>query len=140
MIVRKIKKDDYEQVVALLKSISETDKKFLALEPKIALIKQQIRNERHCFVAVNGDKIVGFMRESGRPEGYSLLEELVVHPEHRNQGIASEMLKYYHKIYPKTLAKTNSKNDNMINLLKRYGYSSDNPGAQRIINWTRCEK
>jgi len=83
--VRKIKNSDFEQVVELLLDLTETDKKFLALEHKISLIKQQIKKERHCYVAVSDNKIVGFMRESGRPEGYSLLEELVVHPKYRNQ-------------------------------------------------------
>lgn len=140
VIIRKIKKTDFEQVDNLITNISEIDKKFLALEPKIALIKQQIKNERHCYVVTINDKIVGFMRESGRPEGYSLLEELVVDPEHRKLGIASKMLKYYHRIYPKTLAKTNAKNDNMAKLLKCNGYAADNLDAQRIINWTRCEE
>lgn len=137
--IRKIKKSDLEQVVQLLAILSSTDKKFLALEHKIALIKQQIKNERHCFVAVSNDKIVGFLRESGRPEGYSLLEELLVHPEYRKQGIALKMLRYYHRIYPKTLAKTNAKNDDVIKLLKGNGYIAENPDAQRIINWVRCE-
>ena len=137
--VRKIKNSDYDQVITLFTQISDIDKKFLALEPKIAFIKQQIKAQRHCYVAVKGDRIIGFMRESGRPEGYSLLEELVVHPEHRMQGIAGKMLRYYHRIYSKTLAKTNAKNDGMIKLLKCNGYYADNPDAQRIVNWTRSE-
>lgn len=139
-IIKKIKKSDLEQVVELITNLSAIDKKYLALEPKISLIKQQINNERHCYVAVINEKIVGFMRESGRLEGYSLLEELVVHPAYRKQGIARKMLEYYHRIYPKTLAKTNAKNDNMIQLLKSNGYCANNPDAQRIINWTRCEE
>jgi ribosomal protein S18 acetylase RimI-like enzyme len=77
------------------------------------------------------------MRESGRPEGYSLLEEIVVHPDYRRKGIAQELLKHYHRIFSKTLAKTNAKNTGMINLLKRNGYEPENPDAQRIINWNR---
>jgi predicted TIM-barrel fold metal-dependent hydrolase len=137
--VRKIKNSDFDRVTTLFKQISDTDKKFLALKPKITLIKQQIKAQRHCYVAVKGDKITGFMRESGRPEGYSLLEELLVHPEYRRQGIAGKMLRYYHRIFSKTLAKTNAKNDGMIKLLKCNGYYADNPDAQRIVNWTRCD-
>jgi len=140
IIVRKIKKSDLEQVNNLITILCEQDRKFLALEPKMSLIRQQIRNERHCYVATSENEIVGFMRESGRPEGYSLLEELLVHPEHRRQGIAKKMLRYYHRIFPKTLAKTNAKNENIMNLLKNHRYNADNPNAQRIINWTRCDE
>jgi predicted TIM-barrel fold metal-dependent hydrolase/GNAT superfamily N-acetyltransferase len=138
--VRKIKKSDYEQIIELFANLSECDTKFLALEPKLSLIKQNIKLERHCYVAVSEDIIIGFMRESGRPGGYSLLEELVVHPERRKKGIAWKMLKYYNRIYPKTFAKTNVKNDDIIRLLKGNGYCADNPDAQRIINWTRYEE
>jgi predicted TIM-barrel fold metal-dependent hydrolase len=138
VIIRKSNKNDFDQVMALLSNLNDMDKKFLAIEPKISLIKQQIRNERHCFVACVGDRIVAFMRESGRPEGYALLEELVIHPDYRQQGIAYKMLTHFNKIYPKTLAKTNAKNEKMIKLLQRNGYRPDKLKAPRIINWTRC--
>jgi uncharacterized protein len=140
IIIRKIKKDDFKQVVEILSNLNTTDKKFLALEHKLSFIKQNIKNEIHCYIASLNGKIVGFMRESGRPEKYSLLEELVVLPEYRQHGIAKKMIKHYHRIFSKTLAKTNSKNDAIIKLLKSTGYQADNPDAKRIINWIRCEE
>jgi predicted TIM-barrel fold metal-dependent hydrolase/GNAT superfamily N-acetyltransferase len=135
--IRKAKKSDASFLGTFLESLSEEDKKFLALSPKLSHIKTVIRSENHCYVALVHNTIVGFMRESGRPEGYSLLEEIVVHPDYRRKGIARELLKHYHRIFSKTLAKTNAKNTGMITLLRRNGYEPENPDAQRIVNWSR---
>jgi predicted TIM-barrel fold metal-dependent hydrolase/ribosomal protein S18 acetylase RimI-like enzyme len=135
--VRKAKKSDASFLGTFLESLSEEDRKFLALSPKLSHIKTVIRSESHCYVALVHNIIVGFMRESGRPKGYSLLEEIVIHPDYRRKGIARELLKHYHRIFSKTLAKTNAKNTGMIALLRRNGYEPENPDAQRIINWSR---
>lgn len=135
--VRRAKKTDCEQIMTLMEQLSETDKKYLALSSKHALIRQTIRNERHCYVAYLKGEIVGFLRESGRPSGYSLLEEIVVSPMHRNKGIASILLDYYHNAFGKNMAKTNAKNSIIIYLLQKNGYVAENPDASRIINWIR---
>jgi predicted TIM-barrel fold metal-dependent hydrolase/ribosomal protein S18 acetylase RimI-like enzyme len=137
IVIRKVKKSDASSLGTFLESLSEEDRKFLALSPKLSYIKTVIRSEKHCYAALANNTIVGFMRESGRPEGYSLLEEIVVDPVYRRKGIARELLKHYHRIFSKTLAKTNAKNTGMIALLKRNGYEPENPDAQRIINWAR---
>ena len=135
--IRRIRKADSGEVFMMLNQLSETDKKYLALSSKHSLIRQQIRDERHCYVALLHGKIVGFLRESGRPEGRSLLEELVVAPACRKQGVATALLRYYHNAFTKNLAKTNAANHVMIHLLKKHGYTAENPDAPRIINWSR---
>jgi ribosomal protein S18 acetylase RimI-like enzyme len=135
--VRRVKRSDYELVISLLEQASETDKKFLALSSKYPLIRQIIRSERHCYAAFWRGKLLGFLRESGRLDGYSLLEEIIVSPNHRNRGIASTLLRYYHNCFPKTMAKTNAKNEAIIQLLRKNGYTTKNPDAPRIINWIR---
>lgn len=137
LLVRRAKKRDYDDIVSLFERIDDTDKKYLALKNKYSLIKQVIKSERHCYVATINNSIVGFMRESGRPENYSLLEEILVDPNCRGQGIASRMLKYYHNAFVKTLATTNAENKGMISLLARSGYVPNNPNAPRIIHWKR---
>ncbi|MDR0681026.1 MAG: GNAT family N-acetyltransferase [Dysgonamonadaceae bacterium] len=137
IVIREVKKSDATFLGTFLESLSEEDRKFLALSPKLSHIKTVIRSEKHCYAALVNNIIVGFMRESGRPEGYSLLEEIAVNPGCRRKGIARELLKHYHRIFSKTLAKTNAKNTGMIALLKRNGYEPENPDAQRIINWKR---
>ena len=135
--IRRAKKSDSAYLDNFFAELSEEDKKFLAFSPKISYIKTVIKSERHCYIALKHNSIVGFMRESGRPDGYSLLEELVVHPKFRKMGIARNMLDYYHRIFAKTLAKTNAKNINMMELLKHYNYQAENPNSPRIINWSR---
>ena len=135
--IRRVKKTDSVKIIKLLDSLNETDKKYLSLKNKYKLIKQIIHSEKHCYIAVFNDEIVGFMRESGRPENVSLLEEIVVSPEYRGRGISQIMIDYYHRIYKKSIAKTNSKNDAIIHLLAKNGYFALNPEAPRIIKWER---
>lgn len=135
--IRRAKKADVEPVMEMFNSISKEDQKFLAYRNKASLIRQIIRSERHSYVAMNGNRVVGFMRESGRPEGFSLLEEILVLPEYRCKGIAAKLLSYYHKAFHKNMAKTNASNYKMINILSKNGYVAENPNAPRIINWVR---
>lgn len=137
LCVRRAKKTDIESIMGIFGHISIEDKKFLAYNHKVALLKQIIRSERHCYIAVDGNKVVGFLRESGRPDGFSLLEEIVVLPEYRGRGIATKLMEYYHRAFKKNMAKTNASNQKMINMLCKYGYSSENRNAPRIINWVR---
>jgi predicted TIM-barrel fold metal-dependent hydrolase/GNAT superfamily N-acetyltransferase len=137
VIVRRVKKEDAPILGAFLEALNEEDKKFLALSTKLSHIKTVIRSGNHCYIALVQNTVAGFMRESGRPDNYSLLEEIVVHHVYRRRGIAQKLLDHYHRIFSKTLAKTNAKNSGMIALLKHNGYESENPNAQRIINWSR---
>ncbi len=137
VFVRRAKKTDVDFVMEIFNSISIEDQKFLAYSNKASLIRQIVRSERHCYVAIYENKIVGFLRESGRPEGFSLLEEIVVLPEHRGKGVATKLLKHYHRAFNKNMAKTNASNHKMISMLRRHGYSAENPDAPRIINWVR---
>lgn len=135
--IRRAKKTDTESIMSLLDALCDQDKKFLALKNKRNLIRQTIRSERHCYIAHYNGEIVGYMRESGRPNNYSLLEEIVIHPSFRGMGIAGKMIKYYHNIFSKNMAKTNAGNSTMIHLLTANGYKTENLDAPRIINWVR---
>ena len=137
IFIRRAKKTDVDPIMEMFNSLSSEDQKFLAYNNKSSLIRQIIRSERHCYVAVHGNTIVGFLRESGRPEGFSLLEEIVVLPEFRGKGIATKLLNYYHRAFHKNMAKTNASNYKMINILGKNGYVAENPDAPRIINWVR---
>lgn len=135
--VRRAKKTDVDFIMEIFNSISSEEKKFLAYNNKAPLIRQIIRSERHCYVAIYENTIVGFLRESGRAEGFSLLEEIVVHPEYRGKGIATKLLNYYHRAFHKNMTKTNASNYKMIAMLCKNSYSTENPDAPRIINWVR---
>lgn len=135
--IRRAKKADVESVMGLFDSISKEDQKYLAYSNKASLIRQIIRSERHCYIAVYDNMVVGFMRESGRPQNYSLLEEILVSPEWRGKGVATKMMNYYHRAFHKNMAKTNALNYKMMNMLRKNGYVAENPDAPRIINWVR---
>lgn len=137
--IRRAKRKDQNAIIALIDELNATDRKYLALDQKYSLIRQMIQKERHCFIAHRNGEIIGFLRESGRPEGYSMLEELIVSPRFRNMGIATMMLHYYHNAFSKNMAKTNSKNSAMIHLLTKFNYKVENPDAPRILNWIRNE-
>lgn len=137
--LEKIKRSDLEEIDNLFNKLSTKDRKFLVLDQKLPLIKKNIRDERHCFVSRLNGKVVGFIRESGRPNGFTLLEELVVDPDYRNKGIASKMIDDFNSSFPKTLAKTKANNTEINNLLKKKGYKPDNPDAKAVINWSRQE-
>ena len=135
--VRRAKKTDVESIMKMFNSISSEDQKFLAYGNKASLIRQIVRSERHCYVAMYENRIVGFLRESGRPEGYSLLEEMLVLPEYRGKGVATKLMNHYHRAFHKNMAKTNSSNHKMRNMLSKNGYIAENPNAPRIINRVR---
>ena len=135
--IRRAKKADVESVMGLFNSISKEDQKYLAYSNKASLIRQIIRSERHCYIAVYDNMVVGFMHESGRPQNYSLLEEILVSPEWRGKGVATKMMNYYHRAFHKNMAKTNALNYKMMNMLRKNGYVAENPDAPRIINWVR---
>lgn len=135
--IRRAKKADVESVMGLFNSISKEDQKYLAYSNKASLIRQIIRSERHCYIAVYDNMVVGFMRESGRPQNYSLLEEILVSPEWRGKGVATKMMNYYHRAFHKNMAKTNALNYKMMNMLRKNAYVAENPDAPRIINWVR---
>ena len=137
IFIRRAKKTDIGPIMEIFNSISSEEQKFLAYNNKSSLIRQIIRSERHCYVAVYENTIIGFLRESGRPEGFSLLEEIVVLPEYRGKGAATKLLNYYHRAFHKNMAKTNASNYKIINMLSKNGYVAENPDATRIINWVR---
>lgn len=137
VLVRRAKKTDVASIMEMFNSISSEDQKFLAYNNKASLIRQIVRSERHCYVAVHKNTVVGFLRESGRSEGFSLLEEILVFPEYRGKGVATKLLDYYHQAFHKNMAKTNASNYKMINMLSKNGYVAENPDAPRIINWIR---
>ena len=139
LIIRRVNIADYNTLNNFLFNniLSKEDIKFLAIDKKKVIIRSNIKKSIHCYVAVLNNDIVGFMRESGRENNYSILEELVVHPDYRKMNIANKMLIYYHRIFNKTLAKTNSKNFKIIRLLEKFNYYPDNINAKRIINWRR---
>ena len=122
IIVRPMEEKDINDVLDIFSDISDTDKDFLVWDYKSDDIIQEIENIEHCHVAEIDGEVVGLLIQLDWKLGYSLLDTLVVHPDYRGLGVASKMLDYYHKKFPKSTAKVEKENKTMQGLLKKYGY------------------
>lgn len=125
-----------------LPNLSVEDRKFLAFSSKIKYRsdwEKAIQKGKSCFVVEQYGRIVGYCRCYGSLKDKQMgdLWDFVVHPDFRRKGIAKELLKYLVRKYPKMIAKTDTKNSPMINLLKRFGFEIDNPESPRIFKWHR---
>lgn len=138
----KIKSDSYvtqyterykNNMENLFKSLSEQDKKFLAISNKMKIIRDCMRKEKHLFVIIKEETFVGYIRESGRNNGVSLLEELAILPEYRRKNLSKIAIDFYKYMYPSSIVKSNSNNNAINHILKNSGYKYT--GGLRILNW-----
>lgn len=133
--------DDSQAVLDILDSLDDKDKSFLAYNAKKSLIRKNIKKGKHVYIAEQDGSIVGFARESGRPENGAMLEELVVHPEHRGKGIGREFINYIQTQFPYIEMKTKSDNSAMASLADKSGFSISNKSpAGTVINWCAEKK
>lgn len=133
MQIVKYTKEHKEGLEELLKTLSKEDRYFLALDCKRDVIRMCMRKERHIFVLLKEGDLIGFLRESGRPDGYTMLEEFVIKKEYRGYGYGSLFLDFFKSNYEKAYVKTNGKNDAMNQLLKKKDYR--HVSGVRIMNW-----
>lgn len=134
--VRPYLKTDKDEFEALLASLSKTDRKLLAIDKKMSVIRDCMRNERHIYLAINDGKIVGFFRESGRSNHTFMLEEFAVFPQYRGRGFSKLMMQYYTEFFEKSSAKTLSSNVIMNHILPKFSFVP--VYGKETINWTRA--
>lgn len=139
VVVRKSNKKDIESILTLINSLNERDKDFLALwfKDKKEVLEAAVRKAEGCYVATINNDIVGFFRETPYKNGVSLLDVFVVDPKYRKRGIAKEMMRFYHRLFHKTMAKTNSKNKPMMALLVNFGYRKEKSDTPTMFYWYR---
>lgn len=122
--IRNTQKDDVPLLLELFKALPAVEKKYLALDKKMIVIRREIRAGRHVFVLDMGNGLIGaYARESGRPNKFIMLEEIVVHPEMRNRGVGSILLSWLLIKFPKVQAKTFASNDPIGGLLRKYHFN-----------------
>ncbi|MBR1420664.1 MAG: amidohydrolase family protein [Selenomonadaceae bacterium] len=117
----------------LLQNLTSQNRKFLALDEKHKIIQTCMKQCKHIFAIIHDGKFAGFMRESGRPNGTSLLEELVISPEYRGIGLSRLAIKFFKHIFPHHFAKSNSQNFAINHVLESEGYIRDD--GKRIFHW-----
>ncbi|KJS75556.1 MAG: hypothetical protein JL56_07870 [Desulfotomaculum sp. BICA1-6] len=131
-------KEDLLGIIKLFESLPAVEKKHLALNSKMDVIRREIRAGRHAYVLVTEKGIGAFARESGRPNKFIMLEEIVVHPEMRGKGLGSNLLSWLLEKYPKVLAKTFAGNEPIAGLFQKHGFKvvKTSPKGE-IMYWER---
>lgn len=71
--IRRVSKDDQNNIMQLINEVGPQERKFLALDQKLDVIRYNIRNERHMYVLENSRDIIGFIRESGRSKNGAII-------------------------------------------------------------------
>ncbi len=131
--LRRVSRDDINALTSLLEDIPSEEVKFLAIMKKHAAFRSNIRSERHIFILENSSGIIGFVRESGRPNNTAMIEEVLIHPSWRTRGLGVLLLDSMKSMFSGLLAKTFSSNKPMNNLLRKCGFSVVNGNS--ILHW-----
>lgn len=123
----------YKEILEeIINSLSEEDKKFLALKYKTSILRECVRKEKHIYLIFYENEVVGFFRESGRPNGFYLIEELAISNRYRGKHIATDVLQQCKQMFPSHIIKTNGSNFIMNGILQKLGYVGD---GKKIITW-----
>jgi hypothetical protein len=123
----------YKEILEeIINSLSEEDKKFLALKYKTSILRECVRKEKHIYLIFYENDVVGFFRESGRPKGFYLIEELAIINRYRGKHIATDVLQQCKQMFPSHIIKTNGSNFIMNGILQKLGYVGD---GKKIITW-----
>lgn len=138
--VRRACKEDTDSLLKIIQKISADERKFLAIDKKLDIIKQEVRSERHVLLLESKDEIVGFARESGRSDNGALVEEIYIKPAHRGKGYAKRLLAAFAAKFDWMEMKTYSTNTNICNLAERFGFAihKKTPRGSRLTwKWSR---
>lgn len=132
--VCKIDSSDAKLLRELFSGISAQDKSCLAFEQKKDIISRDLKTLHHYRVVKYNDVIVGYMRESGRPKGGIVLEEIYVRENYRGLGLAKILIDYAKQRFGYVQVKTLTKNHSMHALLRKCSFRMTSTGA-RITNF-----
>ena len=138
--VRRCCKSDSAALIEMVESIDDRDMKYLALRQKMPVLRQNIRDERHIFVLEDEVGLLGFARESGRPENGAVLEEIYISRERRQKGLAGLLLETVAAKFAYMEAKTFSENSAIAALFKKHNFSIERSSKNgNILYWKRTD-
>jgi len=139
--IRRISKDDRNDVMQLISELDPKERKFLAVDQKLDVIKATIRNERHIYVLENTQQIIGFIRESGRSNNGAILEELLINERFRKKGYAELLINAIANKFDYVEAKTLSDNTSVNYLNIKLGFSIVKQSESgKILNWRKVNE
>ncbi len=130
-----------------LNAIVDIDQFARISEERLRLIRKSLENES-VYVAIEQGKIVGYcvFDHSFFERGFISL--LIVHPDHRREGIGSDLVKYVEKLCEseRIFTSTNESNTPMQELLRKVGYRRSgviddlDPGDPEVFFSKKVEK
>jgi len=133
-------KEDKSELLTLISNIPSEEKKFLAIDKKINNIKRNIADQQHLFLAKKNNSIVGFIRESGRPQNGAIIEEIYIHNSARGLGIAKLLINLLKSKFDYLEAKTFSNNDKIVGLFKSLNGIVEKKSTKGSIFYWRLRK
>jgi len=124
------------QILDIIKEISDVEKHYLAIEKKMDVVRNNLKNGRNVFVLENvkGD-ILGFIRKSDRNNSGVLIEEIYIAPSYRKNGNGNLLLSSVCNLYDYAEMKTFSDNRSIVSLAERIGFKGCKSPKGTMINW-----
>ena len=144
MDIRWIRPEELPQLLALYRYLHSED--WLEDGPQARQIWEAIENMPgySIIVAEEGGELLSSctlllvpnLTHGGRP--YGLIENVVTHPDHRNQGLASACLAFAKRLAQeqncyKLMLMTGSKRESTLDFYRKAGYRSDQKTA--FVQW-----
>jgi predicted TIM-barrel fold metal-dependent hydrolase len=138
---RRGSREDREELLAMIAAVDPRERKFLALDQKMDVIRSNIRDERHIYVIENSHRLLGFARESGRPDNGALLEEIYLLEEERHKGYAHLLTRVITDKFAYVEAKTFAENRSVAALFRRLKFSVEKTSKNgNILYWKRIDE
>lgn len=139
--IRRVSREDRNRVMQLINELGPKERKFLALDQKLDVIKSNIRDERHIYVLENSQSIIGFIRESGRSKNGAIIEELLIQEKFRGKGYAELLMGAISKKFYYVEAKTLFDNTSINNLNIKMGFDiAKQSDSGKILYWRKTNE
>ena len=144
MVIREAEYEDLSRLLMLYTYLHEN-----AMPPindEIQELWSNIINDanHHIIIGVEDDAVIcacvliTVLNLTNNQRPYSLIENVITHPGHRNKGFGTRILEYAKKIAIgkkcyKIMLMTGSKDESTLNFYSRAGYNTDDKAA--FIQW-----
>ncbi len=137
--IRRVAREDRTKLFEIFTELSAQDRKFLALDQKLDVIKTNIRDERHIYIAEdNNNNIVGYIREGGRSNQGAIIEEILIPRKYRGKGYADLLIRTVYNKFSYVDAKTFMDNTAVHALNIRLGFDIVKQSKSgKILYWRK---